>query len=124
MSASIGSSVQCQCQWKRRISERRRRGKMNGRKRKLPLLQRSRSAPRFSGRPGTAARPQQKQELSPLDADDTLWHNMRHFDAAERALFAILEPFAAASVAREQCRRCARAISRSTDTSRKVSPCR
>jgi len=27
-------------------------------------------------------------DLICLDADDTLWHNMRHFDAAEQALFA------------------------------------
>ncbi len=40
-------------------------------------------------------------DLICLDADDTLWHNMRHFDAAEQALFAILEPFAAAPGARE-----------------------
>jgi hypothetical protein len=33
-------------------------------------------------------------ELICLDADDTLWHNMRHFDVAEQALFAVLEPFA------------------------------
>lgn len=37
-----------------------------------------------------------------LDADDTLWHNMRHFDAAERALLALLEPFAEAGIARER----------------------
>jgi putative hydrolase of the HAD superfamily len=41
-------------------------------------------------------------ELICLDADDTLWHNMRHFDAAEQALFAILEPFAASPAARER----------------------
>jgi putative hydrolase of the HAD superfamily len=41
-------------------------------------------------------------DLICVDADDTLWHNMRHFDAAERALFAILEPFAAAGVARDR----------------------
>jgi putative hydrolase of the HAD superfamily len=39
-------------------------------------------------------------ELICLDADDTLWHNMRHFDAAERAFFALLEPFAATDMAR------------------------
>jgi putative hydrolase of the HAD superfamily len=37
-------------------------------------------------------------ELICLDADDTLWHNMRHFDAADRAVTSILEPFAAAHV--------------------------
>ncbi len=36
-----------------------------------------------------------------LDADDTLWHNMRHFAVAEQALFAMLQPFADAHVARE-----------------------
>jgi len=39
-------------------------------------------------------------DLICLDADDTLWHNMRHFEAAEQALFAILQPFADAGVAR------------------------
>ena len=29
-------------------------------------------------------------ELICLDADDTLWHNMRHFIATEDALFAML----------------------------------
>lgn len=33
-----------------------------------------------------------------LDADDTLWHNMRHFNAAEMALIRMLEPFADAHV--------------------------
>jgi len=41
-------------------------------------------------------------ELICLDADDTLWHNMRHFDVAEQALFAVLEPFAASPAARER----------------------
>ena len=41
-------------------------------------------------------------ELLCLDADDTLWHNMRHFDVAEQALFAVLEPFAASPAARER----------------------
>lgn len=35
-----------------------------------------------------------------LDADDTLWHNMRHFDAAEHAFFSLMAPFAEADVAR------------------------
>ena len=39
-------------------------------------------------------------ELVCLDADDTLWHNMRHFAAAERALFDLLAPFAGAGVSR------------------------
>ena len=37
-----------------------------------------------------------------LDADDTLWHNMRHFHATETALFDMLRPFAAADVTRER----------------------
>ena len=36
-----------------------------------------------------------------LDADDTLWHNMRFFDATEAALLAMLAPFAHAGIARE-----------------------
>lgn len=36
-----------------------------------------------------------------LDADDTLWHNMRHFNATENALVEMLQPFADAHVARE-----------------------
>jgi putative hydrolase of the HAD superfamily len=38
-------------------------------------------------------------DLILLDADDTLWHNMRHFDRAERALLDMLAPFAEAHVA-------------------------
>lgn len=41
-------------------------------------------------------------ELICLDADDTLWHTMRHFEAAGRALVATLEPFAVAGIARER----------------------
>ncbi|HEY0684333.1 MAG TPA: HAD family hydrolase [Steroidobacter sp.] len=41
-------------------------------------------------------------ELICIDADDTLWHNMRHFDVAERAFASILEPFAATGVAMER----------------------
>ncbi|MBB4840044.1 putative hydrolase of the HAD superfamily [Sphingomonas kyeonggiensis] len=33
-----------------------------------------------------------------VDADDTLWHNMRHFNAALQAFQALLLPFAEASV--------------------------
>lgn len=36
-----------------------------------------------------------------LDADDTLWRNMRHFDATEKALVAVLQPFADARIARD-----------------------
>jgi putative hydrolase of the HAD superfamily len=41
-----------------------------------------------------------------LDADDTLWHNMRHFHVAEDALFAMLRPFAEAHVARDTLNAC------------------
>jgi putative hydrolase of the HAD superfamily len=41
-------------------------------------------------------------DLICLDADDTLWHNMRHFDAAERTVLTLREPFASAGVARER----------------------
>lgn len=40
-------------------------------------------------------------DLICLDADDTLWHNMRHFNATEDALVAMLAPFAEAQVAHE-----------------------
>ena len=40
-------------------------------------------------------------DLVCLDADDTLWHNMRFFAAAEEAFVAMLEPFADAGIARE-----------------------
>jgi hypothetical protein len=39
-------------------------------------------------------------DLICLDADDTLWHNIRHFDVAERALFTILNRFADADILR------------------------
>jgi putative hydrolase of the HAD superfamily len=39
-------------------------------------------------------------DLICLDADDTLWHNMRHFNAAEHAFLAMLEPFAAGETGR------------------------
>ncbi len=39
-------------------------------------------------------------DLICVDADDTLWHNMRHFHATETALVAMLEPFADAGIAR------------------------
>lgn len=39
-------------------------------------------------------------ELILLDADDTLWHNMRHFDAAERAFSEMLAPLIEAGLAR------------------------
>jgi putative hydrolase of the HAD superfamily len=40
-------------------------------------------------------------DLICLDADDTLWHNMRFFDATEQALIDMLRPFGNANVARE-----------------------
>ena len=41
-----------------------------------------------------------------LDADDTLWHNMRHFAATEEALVGLLAPFAEARVARATLEAC------------------
>lgn len=41
-------------------------------------------------------------DLICLDADDTLWHNMRFFAAAEEALVAMLAPFAEAGIARDR----------------------
>lgn len=41
-------------------------------------------------------------QLICLDADDTLWHNMRHFNATEDALLDMLRPFADADVTRER----------------------
>lgn len=38
-------------------------------------------------------------ELICLDADDTLWHNMRHFEEAEAAFVDLLQPFADAGIA-------------------------
>lgn len=40
-------------------------------------------------------------DLICLDADDTLWHNMRHFEAAEAANHAVLASFAEAGVFRD-----------------------
>jgi putative hydrolase of the HAD superfamily len=37
-----------------------------------------------------------------LDADDTLWHNMRHFDVAERALFTVLKQFVGSEIVRDR----------------------
>lgn len=37
-----------------------------------------------------------------LDADDTLWHNMRHFEVAEEALHRMLAPFAASEAVRDR----------------------
>jgi len=45
-------------------------------------------------------------DLICLDADDTLWHNMRHFHATEDALVAMLEPFADAGIARAALEAC------------------
>lgn len=39
-------------------------------------------------------------ELLCVDADDTLWHNMRHFAAAETAFAELMAPFAGAGVSR------------------------
>ncbi|WP_294319971.1 HAD family hydrolase [uncultured Sphingomonas sp.] len=40
-------------------------------------------------------------DLICLDADDTLWHNMRHFEEAHDAFTAMIRPFAGADVARD-----------------------
>jgi putative hydrolase of the HAD superfamily len=45
-------------------------------------------------------------DLICLDADDTLWHNMRHFNATEDALLAMLAPFAEAHVTRDTLNAC------------------
>ena len=45
-------------------------------------------------------------DLICLDADDTLWHNMLHFNATEDALLAMLQPFAEARVARDALNAC------------------
>jgi len=45
-------------------------------------------------------------QLICLDADDTLWHNMRHFNLAEDALLGMLQPFADAHVARDLLNAC------------------
>lgn len=45
-------------------------------------------------------------DLICLDADDTLWHNMRHFNATEEALLAMLRPFADAHVTRDMLNAC------------------
>lgn len=45
-------------------------------------------------------------DLICLDADDTLWHNMRHFEATYDALTRMLEPFADAGITREAMEAC------------------
>ena len=45
-------------------------------------------------------------DLICLDADDTLWHNMRHFNATQDALVAMLEPFADAGIAHKALEAC------------------
>jgi putative hydrolase of the HAD superfamily len=45
-------------------------------------------------------------QLICLDADDTLWHNMRRFNATEAAFVAMMAPFADAGVAREALEAC------------------
>ena len=45
-------------------------------------------------------------DLICLDADDTLWHNMRHFEATYEALVKMLEPFADAGIARTAMEAC------------------
>ena len=45
-------------------------------------------------------------DLICLDADDTLWHNMRFFHATQDALVGMLEPFADAGIARSALEAC------------------
>jgi putative hydrolase of the HAD superfamily len=45
-------------------------------------------------------------QLICLDADDTLWHNMRHFAEAEVSFAAMLQPFADAKIARARLEAC------------------
>ena len=45
-------------------------------------------------------------DLICLDADDTLWHNMRFFHATQDALVRMLEPFADAGIARSSLEAC------------------
>ena len=45
-------------------------------------------------------------DLICLDADDTLWHNMRFFHATQDALVQMLEPFADAGIARSALEAC------------------
>lgn len=56
--------------------------------------------------PPLTAGPTVPIDLICLDADDTLWHNMRHFQATEEALIALLRPFVEAQVAREALEAC------------------
>ncbi|MBB5709743.1 HAD family hydrolase [Sphingomonas xinjiangensis] len=41
-----------------------------------------------------------------LDADDTLWYNMKHFNSTEEALLDLVEPFASRDIARDQLNAC------------------
>ncbi len=45
-------------------------------------------------------------DLICLDADDTLWHNMRFFDATEQSLFDLLRSFGDTKIARETLEAC------------------
>ena len=45
-------------------------------------------------------------DLICIDADDTLWHNMRFFHATQDALVRMLEPFADAGIARSALEAC------------------
>ncbi|KQN91385.1 HAD family hydrolase [Sphingomonas sp. Leaf67] len=45
-------------------------------------------------------------DLICLDADDTLWHNMRHFEEAHAAFVAMLRPFADGDVAMKTLEAC------------------
>lgn len=63
-------------------------------------------------------------ELICLDADDTLWHNMRHFVATEEALVSLLAPLPRRGSHVRRWRRARRAIFASMAMARRASPCR
>jgi putative hydrolase of the HAD superfamily len=62
-------------------------------------------------------------DLICLDADDTLWHNMRFFHATQDALVRMLEPFADAGIARSRWRHAKSAILKLYGYGAKALPC-
>jgi putative hydrolase of the HAD superfamily len=63
-------------------------------------------------------------DLICLDADDTLWHNMRHFAEAEDSLLAMLQPFADARIARSALEQCEARNLNYMATAQRASPSR
>ena len=59
-----------------------------------------------------------------LDADDTLWHNMRHFAATEEALVGLLAPLPRRGSPAPRWRRARRATCGSMATAPRALPCR